>query len=137
MPAARAPQGGPDDTHRARQDWATDFDVLDPRYVADPFSIWDELRQTCPIAHTDRRKSSWMPPRYEDVTAIAHDIEHFSSLKVAVIPGDEDEDPRGLRRAQPRVRPAAHFGGPAPAHLDPPAPAALVLAHSGSTATCR
>ena len=75
------------------EDWATDFDVLDPRYVTDPFSIWDDLRQTCPIAHTDRRKSSWLPTRYEDVTAIAHDIEHFSSLKVAVIPGDEDEDP--------------------------------------------
>jgi cytochrome P450 len=74
-------------------DWATDFDVMDPRYLADPFSIWDQLRQTCPIPHTNRRKSSWMPLRYEDVTAIAHDIEHFSSLKVAVIPGDEDEDP--------------------------------------------
>ena len=32
------------------RDWATDFDVLDPRYVTDPFSIWDELRQSCPIA---------------------------------------------------------------------------------------
>ena len=63
-----------------------DFDVMDPRYLEDPFSIWDELRQTCPIPHTSRRKSSWMPLRYEDVTAIAHDIEHFSSLKVAVIP---------------------------------------------------
>ena len=75
------------------KDWATDFDVLDPRYVKDPFSIWDDLRGTCPIAHTNRRKSSWLPTRYEDVTAMAHDIEHFSSLKVAVIPGDEDEDP--------------------------------------------
>jgi cytochrome P450 len=81
-------------THTAPvTDWATDFDVMDPRYLADPFSIWDELRATCPIAHTNRRKSSWMPLRYDDVTAIAHDIEHFSSLKVAVIPGDEDEDP--------------------------------------------
>ncbi len=75
------------------RDWATDFDVMDPDYLADPFRIWDELRQSCPILHTNRRKSSWMPLRYEDVTAIAHDIEHFSSLKVAVIPGDEDEDP--------------------------------------------
>ena len=75
------------------RDWATDFDVMDPRYLADPFTIWDQLRQTCPIPHTNRRKSSWMPLRYDDVTAIAHDIEHFSSLKVAVIPGDEDEDP--------------------------------------------
>ena len=66
---------------------------MDPQYLADPFTIWDRLRSTCPIPHTDRRKSSWMPLRYDDVTAIAHDIEHFSSLKVAVIPGDEDEDP--------------------------------------------
>ena len=35
------------------------------------------------------------------MTAIAHDIAHFSSLKVAVIPGDEDEDPNAeLRRAR-------------------------------------
>jgi hypothetical protein len=35
-------------------DWATDFDHTDPRWVADPHPIWDELRQTCPVAHTDR-----------------------------------------------------------------------------------
>src|SRR5271156_6243979 len=102
-------------THTAPvQDWATDFDVLDPRYVNNPFTIWDDLRQSCPIAHTDRRKSSWLPTRYDDVTAIAHDIKHFSSLKVAVIPGDEDEDPN------------ANFDGPnleyglPPISADPP-----------------
>src|SRR5581483_10401975 len=74
-------------------DWTSDFDVLDPSYVSNPFDIWDDLRIRCPIAHTDRRISSWMPTRYEDVTAIAHDIEHFSSLRVAVIPGAEDDEP--------------------------------------------
>ena len=74
------------------KNWATDFDVMDPQYLSDPFSIWDQLRATCPIPHTNRRKSSWMPLRYDDVTAIAHDVNHFSSVKVAVIPGDEDED---------------------------------------------
>ncbi|MDA8341865.1 MAG: cytochrome P450 [Actinomycetota bacterium] len=67
-------------------DWATDFDVLDPGYVADPFTVWDHLRETCPIAHTDRRGSTWMPTRYEDVTAIAHDVERFSSAQISVIP---------------------------------------------------
>jgi len=76
-------------------DWRTDFDVLDPRYVADPFGIWDDLRKTCPIAHTGRRGSTWFPTRYEDVTAIAHDIEHFSSLKVAVIPMGSGEEGAG------------------------------------------
>ena len=76
-------------------DWSTDFDVLDPRYVADPFGIWDDLRKTCPIAHTGRRGSTWLPTRYEDVTAIAHDIEHFSSLRVAVIPMGSGEEGAG------------------------------------------
>ena len=44
--------------------WDTDFDVLSPEYVADPFAIWDTLRTTCPIAHTDRRGGTWLPTRY-------------------------------------------------------------------------
>jgi len=101
-------------THTAPvRDWATDFDVMDPDYLRDPFSIWDQLRQTCPIPHTDRRKSTWMPLRYEDVTAIAHDVEHFSSLKVAVIPGDEDADPAELEG------PNLEYGLP-PISSDPP-----------------
>ena len=35
-------------------DWASDFDHLDPAWVDNPYPIWDELRQKCPIAHTDR-----------------------------------------------------------------------------------
>ena len=77
-------------------DWSSDFDVLDAGYVTNPFGIWDELRTSCPIAHTNRRGSTWLPTRYEDVTAMAHDIAHFSSLKVAVIPlGVEDDDGEG------------------------------------------
>jgi cytochrome P450 len=72
-------------------DWSTDFDVLDAGYIADPFTIWDELRQACPVAHSDRRGSNWLPTRYDDVTAMAHDIEHFSSVEVAVIPFDGEE----------------------------------------------
>ena len=74
--------------------WASDFDVLDASYIADPFTIWDQLRGTCPIAHSNRRGSNWLPTRYDDITAMAHDIEHFSSLEVAVIPmGEEPEEP--------------------------------------------
>ena len=35
-------------------DWATDFDHLDPRWVENPYPIWEELRTKCPIAHTER-----------------------------------------------------------------------------------
>ena len=81
-------------------DWASDFEVLDPSYVEDPFPIWKDLRETCPIAHTSRRGSNWLPTRYSDVTAIAHDIEHFSSLKVAVIPFQGEEPPPDQRILQ-------------------------------------
>ncbi len=72
--------------------WATDFDVLDPAYVADPFRIWDELRATCPVAHTERRGSTWLPTRYADVVDLAHDVGHFSSSDVMVIPIDVPQD---------------------------------------------
>jgi len=65
--------------------WTTDYDILDPDYVADPYPIWDDLRGECPIAHTDRWGGSWMPTRYDDVAAIAHDVEHFSSRQVGVL----------------------------------------------------
>jgi len=75
--------------------WDTDFDIMNPAYVADPFSIWDELRKTCPVAHTDRRGSTWLPTRYQDVVDLAHDVEHFSSAEITVIPfeGEVPEDP--------------------------------------------
>ncbi len=71
-------------------DWTTDFDVLDAGYVADPYPIWNELRNDCPIAHSDRWGGSFMPTRYADVAAIAHDVEHFSSREVGVIGGVDE-----------------------------------------------
>jgi len=65
-------------------DWSTDFDHTDPRWVTDPYPIWDDLRQRCPIAHTDRFNGVYFPTRYEDVKAITYDTEHFSSRRVVV-----------------------------------------------------
>jgi cytochrome P450 len=80
---------------RPVEDWGTDFDVLSRPYVDNPFSIWDDLRGSCPVAHTDRRGSTWLPTTYKDVVALAHDIEHFSSLDITVIPftGEEPDEP--------------------------------------------
>jgi len=71
--------------------WAEDYDISDPEYVGDPFPIWDELRGSCPIAHSDRYGGSWLPTRYEDVAAIAHDVEHFSSRNVSVVVVESSE----------------------------------------------
>ena len=68
------------------KDWATDYDIFDREYIKDPFPVWDELREKCPIAHSDRWGASWMPTRYEDLYAIAQDFRHFSSRDVLVAP---------------------------------------------------
>jgi cytochrome P450 len=71
-------------------DWTTDFDVMDQGYVENPYPIWDELRGSCPVARTERRRGAWLLTRYADVTEAAHDIERFSSLEIGVIDNDVD-----------------------------------------------
>jgi cytochrome P450 len=63
-------------------DWATDFSHLEPEWSADMYEIQDDLRQRCPIAHTERFGGGWLPVRYEDVAAIAYDTDHFSSRQI-------------------------------------------------------
>src|SRR5215210_2675229 len=72
--------------------WSDDYDIFDDGYVRCPFPIWDELRDACPVAHSDRHGGSWLPTRYEDVSAIAHDTEHFSSQEVLVTPVPEPDE---------------------------------------------
>ena len=74
-------------SRRPVTDWASDFDHRDPDWVEDPFPIWDELRQKCPIAHTDRFSGVYFPSRYDDIRAIAYDPEHFSSRRLFVREG--------------------------------------------------
>ena len=79
---------------KAVVDWATDYDIFDAGYVANPYPVWAELRKECPVAHTDRWGGSWLPTSYADVTEMARDIERFPSGNgISVMPppvGDED-----------------------------------------------
>jgi len=94
-------------------DWTTDYDIFDQAYVDDPYPIWDELRQRCPIAHSDRWGGSYNPTRYADVTAIARDIEKFpSGGGIAVVPPPATADGQPV----PQVLP---YGVP-PISSDPP-----------------
>jgi cytochrome P450 len=63
-------------------DWASDFSHLEPEWSADPYPIQDDLRQRCPIAHTERFGGGWLPTRYEDVASIAYDTGRFSSRAI-------------------------------------------------------
>lgn len=74
-------------------EWATDFDHTDPAWVANPYPIWEELRQGCPVAHTGRYGGVWLPVTHQGVAAVAYDTEHFTSRSVVVSnvkPGPED-----------------------------------------------
>jgi cytochrome P450 len=65
-------------------DWATDFSHAEPEWAADPYLIQDDLRQRCPIAHTERFGGAWLPTRYDDVASIAYDTERFSSRSIII-----------------------------------------------------
>jgi hypothetical protein len=74
------------------EDFATDWDHTDPQWVADPYPIWDDLRQRCPVAHTERFGGGWFPATHEGVTAVARDTDNFTSRTILVSngrPGDE------------------------------------------------
>jgi len=64
--------------------WETDFDHAHPDYNANAPQIWDQLRGTCPVAHTERYGGTWLPVTHADVSAIARDTDHFSSELVIV-----------------------------------------------------
>jgi hypothetical protein len=85
-------------------DWGSDFDHLDPAWTDNPYPIWDELQQKCPIAHTDRYMGVYFVSRYEDVRAVALDAEHFSSRAIAI------------REGRPPVVPAPPITSGPPAH---------------------
>jgi len=84
-------------------DWVHDFDHTDPTYVADPYPIWEELREKCPIAHSDRYGGTWLPVTHADVSAIAYDTDHFTSRSVVVseIRPDDDDLPAPIGVAPP------------------------------------
>jgi len=88
-------------------DWETDFDHLDPAFVADPYPIYDHLREQCPIAHTDRYLGFWIPPRYDDLAAIAHDHQRFSSRTILIT--DRAESPTDLGFHAPPITEAPPY----------------------------
>jgi cytochrome P450 len=84
-------------------DWATDFDHLDPQWTENPYPIWEALRSQCPVAHTERFKGAYLPTRYEDVRAIAHDTAHFSSARIFVRDGNQPRFPSPPLTSDPPV----------------------------------
>ncbi len=74
-------------------DWATDFEIFDAAFCADPAPVYRELREREPLAHTDRWGGQWMPTRYADLAAITSDTDHFSSVTTGVTGRKPGEGP--------------------------------------------
>jgi cytochrome P450 len=66
------------------KDFATEWDHADPQWVADPYPIWEDLRERCPVAHTDRYGGGWFPATHAGVSTIAKDTENFTSRTVII-----------------------------------------------------
>ena len=73
-------------------DFASDWDHTDERWVADPYPIWDDLRERCPVAHTDRYGGGWFPSTHAGVSTIAHDTVNFTSRSILIGNGRPEED---------------------------------------------
>jgi len=68
------------------EDWTTDYDIRDEGYVENPVPMWAEMRDKCPIAHTERLGGSWNPTRFDDLRELAKMVPELSSRQVLVMP---------------------------------------------------
>jgi len=73
--------------------WITDWDWLDDGWGENAIDIWNEVREQCPVASTERYGRAFMPVTMEAVRAIAQDTENFSSIWVNVSRPDAPRAP--------------------------------------------
>jgi len=74
-------------------DWVHDWDWLDPQWGANAIEIWNSVREVCPVATTERYGRAHMPVTMAAIQEIAHDTEHFSSVRVSVARPDAPRRP--------------------------------------------
>lgn len=75
------------------KNWLTDWDWLDDGWGENAISIWNEVREQCPVASTERYGRAFMPVTMEAVRTIAQDTENFSSIWVNVSRPDAPRAP--------------------------------------------
>lgn len=81
-------------------DWNSDFDHADPEYNRNVHGIWEDLRETCPVAHTERYGGTWLPVDHQAVRDVAYDTENYTSRQVIVSRLRTDDQP-GIGGAPP------------------------------------
>ena len=88
-------------------DWATDYDIFHPAYYTDPGPIWADLRERCPVAHSQRWGGSYLATRYDDVAEMARMVPALSNQEFIVVPPVPiiDPDTGEVLRARPVAPP--------------------------------
>ncbi|MCP5026071.1 MAG: cytochrome P450 [Actinomycetia bacterium] len=73
------------------EDWTTDYDPFDPEFVADPYPVLEDLREHCPVAHSDRYNGMAVFTTFDDVATVAHHHDDFSSRRNVInnVPTDK------------------------------------------------
>jgi cytochrome P450 len=127
----------PETTRPPVSDWATDFDHTHPDYAAKAPEIWDELRESCPVAHTERFGGAWLPTRADDVRTIAEDTDRFTSRSIIVndFRPDPEIAPRGF--APPITSDPPFHQGARRLLLPPFSPKQIAEWEPMARATCR
>ncbi len=62
------------------------FDHHAPEFAEDPWTVYETLRDKCPVLHTEAHGGYWVVSRYRDVAAIARDDGTFLSSQGITIP---------------------------------------------------
>ncbi len=81
------------DTSRPVTDWVNDWDWLDDQWGVNAIDIWNEVREQCPVAMTERYGRAFMPVTMDAVQQVAHDTANFSSEWVSVARPDAPRTP--------------------------------------------
>lgn len=67
--------------------WVQQLDCwTDPLLNDDPYPLYRELREQCPVAHSERHGGFWAITRYEHVMAVLHDVESYSNRHTLLPP---------------------------------------------------
>jgi len=82
-----------------------EIDIHEPSFVRDPYPAYDQLREKCPVMHSDLYEGFWLLTRYEDVKQAATNWRAYTSS----VPG-VTAIPMITQRTEPQL----------PIELDPP-----------------
>lgn len=63
-----------------------DFDHTDSEFLSNPYTLFETLREQCPVARSTKFDGFWVLSRYAELSAAARDTQTYSSAQGVTIP---------------------------------------------------